>query len=208
MTCQPYNIKIVEGNAFALLLTLKRRTFTASTPIDEDIDVTALQNVVLKIGGVQYTPELGTDGVRVIMPATLARGTYDIVMTATYYGSEIQAAYFEALTIVAWNYQSDAEQFVQGSPIVIPAAYVIGGALTDAELAALKAEYRQKIADAEAAEEAAEQAKAEYDRKAEMLDDVAKETTSQEIKSLILQEGIEHANEYAAEIRAIIGDWE
>ena len=36
---------------------------------------------------------------------------------------------------------------------------------------------------------------------------LAQETTSQEIKTLILQEGIEHANEYANEINEIIGDW-
>ena len=36
---------------------------------------------------------------------------------------------------------------------------------------------------------------------------VAQESTSQEIKTLILQEGIEHANEYAQQINEIIGDW-
>ena len=36
---------------------------------------------------------------------------------------------------------------------------------------------------------------------------VAQEATSQEIKTLILQEGIEHANEYAQQINEIIGDW-
>lgn len=87
------------------------------------------------------------------------------------------------------------------------AAYVLSGALTDAELEALKEEYREKIAEAEQAKEEAEQARQEFVEKAEQLDDVAKETTSQEIKELIINEGIERANEYAAEIREIIGDW-
>ena len=233
MTCQPYNIKIVEGNDFALLLPLKKRTYVASTPIDEDIDATALTDVVLTIGGKEYATELGLDGVRAIVTDKPARGTYDILLTANYHGSTIQAAYFEALTIVAWNYQSDAEQYIQGSPIVLQSAYVIGGVLTDAELQALKEQYIQATADLRVAEQAAQEAKDAFDAKAEALDDMAKESTSQQIldavghidfsdlakqgdnpnvsltslNTLILNEGIEQAHEYAQEINEIIGDW-
>jgi hypothetical protein len=49
--------------------------------------------------------------------------------------------------------------------------------LTDAELAALKEEYRLKIAAAQKAKEEAEQAKEEYIAKAEALDDVAQQST-------------------------------
>lgn len=201
------NIKIVEGNAFALLLPLKKRTFESCEPIDEDIDCTQLTDVVFKFGGVEYQVELGADGVRVVMPATLAKGTYGIVLTATYYGSSIRAAYESAVSIVAYNSQSDAQQYLPGSPIVLNGAYIIGGAMTDTELEALKEEYRAKIEEAEQAKEEAEEAKQEYIEKAEMLEDVAKETTSQEIKELIINEGIEHAHEYAEEIHEIIGDW-
>lgn len=172
MDCKGYNIKVVEGNEFALLLTLKKRTFTASTPIDEDIDPTALDNCVVKVNGVEYTPAIDDQGVTVIMPATLKRTTYNIELTATYQGSAIRAAYFEAFTIVAWNEQSDAQQYIQGSPIVLEPAYVIGGTLTDAELEQLKQEYREKIAAAEAAKEAADQAKEDFDEKAENLDNL------------------------------------
>lgn len=235
MTCQPFNIKVVEGNDFALLLPLKKRTYVSNVPIDEDIDATELQNVVFKIGAQEYTPELGTDGVRVVVTDKPARGTYDIVCTATYRGSAIVAAYFEALTIVAWNYQSNAEQYVQGSPIEMQSAYVIGGTLTDAELVALKQQYIAAKEAMQEAQAAAERAKAAYDAKAEMLEDVARETTSRTILSfaeagavqgsnrnatntaimqvvernqeLILLDGIERANEYAAIINEIIGDW-
>lgn len=185
MTCQPFNIKVVEGNDFALLLPLKKRTYVSNAPIDEDIDATELQDVVFKIGTREYTPELGTDGVRVVVTDKPARGTYDIVLTATYHGSAIVAGYFEALTIVAWNYQSNAEQYVQGSPVVMQSAYVIGGTLTDAELVALKQQYIAAKAAMEAAQAQAEQAKATYDAKAEMLNDVAQETTSQAILNAI-----------------------
>lgn len=203
-----YNIKVVQGNKFALIFPLKDRVFINGTPIDHDIDATALVGCVVKIGGVEYAPELGTDGVRVIVPATLELGTYDIVITATYYGSPLRAAYFDALTIVEWNEQSDAQQYIQGSPIAMPPAFVIGGALTDAELEQLKQDYREAKAAMEQAAADAQAAKEAFDRKAEMLDDVAKEATSQEIKQLIINEGIEHANEYAAEIREIIGGWD
>lgn len=173
-----YNIKIVEGNEFALLFPLKARTYTTNgQPTDTDIDCTQLQDCKVIIGGVEYTPELGADGVRVIMPATLKRGTYSAVITAIYNGSAIKAAYYEAITIVAWNEQSNAQQYVQGSPVVMPAAYVIGGTLTDAELAALKAQLVQAIADTNAAKLAYEQAKADYDAKAEALDGIAQQAT-------------------------------
>ena len=201
------NIKVVEGNAFRVVIPLKRLTFEACKPIEGDIDYTQLTDVVVKYGSVEMQVSIGMDGVSFISPATQPRGTYDIVLTAKYQGTDIRAAYEGAITIVAWNSQSDAQQFVPGSPLVLDAAYVIGGALTDAELEALKELYRERnaqlaqaIADAQAAKEA-------FDAKAEALDDVAKETTSQEIKSLILQEGIENAHEYAEEIHAIIGDW-
>ena len=181
MTCQPYNIKVVEDNSFALLMPLKKRTFVSSVPVDEDINATELTDVTLRIGDTAYTPELGTDGVRVVLPDGLKRGTYNIILRAKYHGSDITAAYFEAITSVQWNYQSDAGQFVQGSPITMEAAYVIGGTLTDAELVALKQAYRLAIEQLQAAQAAAEAAKEAYDTKAEALDDVAKETTSQQI---------------------------
>ena len=180
-----YNIKVVEGNAFALLFPLKRRTYTANIPIDEDIDCEQLQDCKVIFGGVEYTPELGTDGVRILLPATLKKATYDAIITATYQSSEIRAAYFEAVTIVAWNEQSNAEQYIQGSPVVMPAAFVIGGAMTDAELEELKEEYREKNAELAQAIEDEEEAKEEYIEKAAALDDVAQETTSQQILTAV-----------------------
>ena len=201
------NIRITEGNNFSIILPLLSRTYVATKPIDEEIDPEQLENVVVTFGGVQYTAQRTARGVQIDLPATLAVGTYNILLTAEYLGSNIRAAYESAVTIVPWSAQSTAEQYIAGSPIVLRAAYVLSGALTDADLEALKEEYRAKIEEAEQAKEEAEEAKQEYIEKAEMLDDVAKETTSQEIKQLIINEGIERAQEYAAEIREIIGDW-
>lgn len=201
------NIRITEGNNFSLVLPLRSRTYVATKPIDEDIDPALLQNIVVTFGGVEYPAQITAQGVQIDLPATLAVGTYNILLTAEYLESSIRAAYESAVTIVPWSAQSTAEQYITGSPIVMRAAYVLSGAMTDAELESLKQEYREKIAEAEQAKEEAEQAKEEFIEKAEQLDDVAKETTSQEIKQLIINEGIERANEYAAEIREIIGDW-
>lgn len=184
MACN-YNIKVVEGNEFALLFPLKKRTYVASVPIDEDIVYADLQDCVVKIGGVEYAHTIEENGVQVVVPATLAKGTYDIVLTATYHGSEIRAAYYDGLTIVAYNQQSSAQQYIAGSPIVAEAAFVIGGTLTDAELEALKEEYREKNAQLQQAIEDAEAAKAEWEQKAADLDGVAKESTSQDILNAV-----------------------
>lgn len=167
-------IKVCEGNEFALLLPLKRRTYVSNVPIDEDIDCTKLQNVTLTIGGVEYPVELGMDGVRVHVER-LDKGTYDIILTATYEEAQIRAAYFEALIVVDWNYQSDAEQYLPGSPITADAAIIIGGPLTDEELSELKTQYIAATAAAEQAEAEAQAAKEAWEQKAEQLDDVAKQ---------------------------------
>lgn len=181
MNTAGYNIKIVEGNAFSLLFPLMRRTYVSSVPIDEDIVIEDLTDVVVKFGGVQYTAVADPRGLIINLPSDLARNTYDAVITAKYNGYNIQAAYFEAVTIVEWNFQSDAEQYIQGSPIAMRPAYVVGGVLSDAELEALKEEYREKNAQLDQAIAEAEAAKREWEEKAVDLDGVAQEATSQEI---------------------------
>ena len=175
------NIRITEGNNFSIILPLLSRTYVATRPIDEEIDPEQLENVVVTFGGVQYPAQRTTRGVQIDLPATLSVGTYNILLTAEYLGSNIRAAYESAVTIVPWSEQSTAEQYITGSPIVLRAAYVLSGALTDAELEALKEEYREKNAQLAQAIADAEAAKREWEEKAADLDGVAKEATSQEI---------------------------
>lgn len=179
------NIRITEGNNFSIILPLLSRTYVATRPIDEEIDPEQLENVVVTFGGVQYPAQRTTRGVQIDLPATLAVGTYNILLTAEYLGSNIRAAYESAVTIVPWSEQSTAEQYIAGSPIVLRAAYVLSGALTDAELEALKEEYREKNAQLAQAIADAEAAKREWEEKAADLDGVAKEATSQEIKTAV-----------------------
>lgn len=182
---QPFqNIKITEGNDFSLLFPLKTRVYVNGRPIDSDVDILALTDVVVKCGDMTMPCTQQADGLLVDFPDTLAKGTYDIVITAQYRGHELRAAYFEALTIVAWSYQSDAQAYMQGSPILVQPAFVVYN-LTDAELAQLKQDLRDAIAAAEQAEADAEQAKREWEQRAAELDDVAKETTSQQILTAV-----------------------
>lgn len=172
-----YNIKVVEGNEFTLLLPLKSRTFVTRRPVDEDIVIEDLENLRVFVNNDEYSSaRQESDGVAIDFPATLKQGNYDVVLTATYHGVDIRAAYNDAVIIVAWNQQSDAQQYVQGSPFVLPAAYVLG-VMTDSELEALKAQLRLEIAAAQQAKEEAEQAKEEYIAKAEALDDIAQQST-------------------------------
>ena len=187
MACK-YQISIVDGNDFALVFPLKRRTYVNGQPVDEMIDATRLQNVVLKIGGVQVQAELGTDGVRtVIRNGSFAVGTYDIVLTAKYQGGAIRAAYFEALVFVQWDDQSDAQLYLPGSPLVMDAAFVIGGALTDAELQELKQQAIEATEDAREAEAAAA-AKEGFDQAAENLGNLPTTLVQQE-RTIYSQQG-------------------
>jgi len=182
-----YTIKVTEGNAFGLLLTLKTRTFVSSQPVDADIDASELQDIVVKLNNQVFTDHTEDEnGVLLAIPADLARGTYNVELTATYNGIEIRAAYFECFTIMPWSYQSDAQNYIPGSPIVAEAAYIVSDIISDEELERLKEEYRQKIADAEEAEQEAEEAKQEYIEKAEQLDDVASETNATANKTAVL----------------------
>lgn len=173
MTCNPYNIKVTEGNSFAVILTLKTRTYSADAPIDQDIDPTALADVHVKVNGAEWSAvTVGVEGVSVQFPATQPCGTYNVELTANYNGITIRAAYFECVTIVAWSYQSDAQNYIPDSPLSAKAAYIIAGNYTDAELEALKQQYRDAIEAAEQAEADAEQAKEDYIAKADNLDNL------------------------------------
>ena len=194
MACRAQNIKVVKGNEFALLFPLKSRTYTLDGRyVDEDIDYSHLVDCKISIGGTEYTYTIEQGGLQVIVPPTLFLGTYDAIITAIYDGSNLRASYYELLTIVDYNYQSDAEQYIAGSPIAVDAYVIIAGALTDAELDALKAEYREKIAVAEQAQAAAEASKEAYDAKAEQLEDVAQQSTlTQGVADI--REDISHIN--------------
>lgn len=189
-TLEGYTICIVEGNDFTLVLPLKSRTYEACRPIDEDIIIRDLQDVVVKIGADVYQSTLEDDGVHVRVEGTISRGNYSVQLTAKYHGIDIHAAYMNALSIVAWNNYSNAQQYLTGSPVVMPAAYVLG-VMTDEETEALKAELRLKIAAAEQAKEDADAAKADWEQKAAGLEGVAQQGTNPDATNTAILEAVQ-----------------
>lgn len=170
-TCKrQYTIKVTEGNAWGLLLRLKSQTYVSSKPVDVDIEARHLENISIEVGGKQWDDySVEDEGVLVNIPATMACGVYSVKLTATYFDVDICAAYFECFAIVPWSYQSTAGNYIPESPVATEAAYIYVGVIDDAELEALKAAWRLKIAAAEAAKAAAEAAREEFDTKAETL---------------------------------------
>ena len=191
MCCNFPTIKITEGNAFTLIFPLKRRSYVAEKPIDEDIDITRLNDVHVTLGGVEYAPTIEMYGVRIDVPATLARGTYDGLLTADYDGNAIRGAYESCVQIVAWNAQSNAQQYILGSPVATNAAYVLGYMPTYEEIEGLKQQLREQIAAAEQAEAEAIAEKERYAEAIEHLDDIAKQGNNPEVSLTSLSEIIE-----------------
>lgn len=175
MNCNNYNtIRVTAGNAFSLLLPLKAKQYVSEQPIEEVINAALLTDAQVLLNNEEWSEfELGKDGVLVRFPSTLSKGVYNIELTAKYGGVAIRAAYFQCLSIVAWSYQADAENYIPTSPIVADAAFIIS-ANGDEEVTALKEQYRDAIA-------ATEAEKVEYERKVAELNGVAQESTSREI---------------------------
>lgn len=174
-------------------------------------DVQDLQVICARACGVSFEPDFTSDGNRlyVSFAADLQVAEYNLTVTGSLHAVQDFALQMQAaFEIVQWDSQSNWRDYIIGDAIAPEDTPLIAGVFnSDEEWERLKEELRLQIAAAQAAEQAAEAAKREWEQKAAELEDVAQETTSQEIKQLIINEGIERANEYAQEIREIIGDW-
>ena len=138
---EPLNIRIVEGNAFTLVCVLCSRIFANRKPEDTPIDGTELEQIKVKINGQPYDNfTTATEGVLLHFPEGLPRNVYNIEIEAMYHGSPIRTAYYRVVSIVEFNEHSNAEAYMQGSPLVIelPTAYILGGSILDAVLQAIE----------------------------------------------------------------------
>ena len=148
----------------------KQVTITAKT-VDEALAKALEELGAPDVSDIEYTvveePKKGLFGI----------GSTPAVIEATYAGVAIRGAYYECFTRVEWSFESNVEQHLPDSPLVAETSYVYIGITDDQELEALKQQYRNAIAACETARLAYEASKAEYDRKAEALDDVAKQST-------------------------------
>ena len=175
--CKQFTIKVTQGNAWQLLLPLRTAHWEQDKQIVENVDVDALQDIVVYVDGEVWQDWVMDErGPLLTIPADMPFGAHNVEMTATYFGVEIRAAYFECFTIVRWSYESNTGQFIPDAPITGEAAYVYIGITDDEEIDALKAELRQKIAEANAAKARYEALVEEYAEKIEELDDLATKT--------------------------------
>ena len=175
--CKQFTIKVTQGNAWQLLLPLRTAHWEQDKQIVENVDVDALQDIVVYVDGEEWQDWVMDErGPLLTIPADMPFGAHNVEMIATYFGVEIRAAYFECFTIVRWSYESNTGQFIPDAPITGEAAYVYIGITDDEEIDALKAELRQKIAEANAAKARYEALVEEYAEKIEELDDLATKT--------------------------------
>ena len=190
MKCEcPYTLKVPLGNAFQVLFPVKTAEWKDGERTVEVADVRALTDIVVKVDGEEWQDwEMDERGPLVNFPKdSLAKGPHNVEVTADYFGVAIRAAYFECITMVQWSYESNIGNYIIGSPLVAEAAYIYVGITDDAELEALKQQYRNAIASCETARLAYEAAKEEFDEKAEALDDVAKQSTMLQQFALTLE---------------------
>ena len=182
-------IKVPYGNAWQMLLPLSTAKWRGDNLVTETIDYRALEDIAVFIDGEEYNDwQMTEQGPLVNMPAEQFEvGPHNTVLTALYFGVEVKAAYFENFTIVQWSFESNVGEHLQDSPLISSPAYIYVGITDDAELEALKQQYRNAIAENEAARLAYIAAKEAYDEKAEALDDVAKQSTMLQQFALTLE---------------------
>lgn len=137
-------------------------------------DVEALQDIVIKVAGAKtvYEHTIEDGFISLILPATEIEGVYDVFMYATIDDRPVCCAWNDLYSRVRYsnciNYDEYRCDFL-----------VIGS--TDEELEAMKRAAEAKKQDYIEAHAEAVAARDAYIRKAESLDGVAKETTSQTI---------------------------
>ena len=180
-------IKVPQGNAWQLLLPLSTAKWRGQDLVTESIDYRALEDIAVFIDGDEWDYTKQENGILCDIPADMPLGPHNTVITAAYFGVEVKASYFENFTIVQWSFESNVGEHLQDSPLISSPAYIYVGITDDQELEALKQQYRNAIAACETARLQYEAAKEEYDRKAEALDDVAKQSTMLQEFALTLE---------------------
>ena len=181
-------VRITKGQPFAVFIPL---VVLNADGTKESVAADTLTNISVTIKGncgeQEITPLTHDRYLVLNLSADLQVAVYAVYVTATLWqGRQFSLRIQRAFEVVNWNWQSNWRDYLVGDHIELNDQLLIAGYYnTDAELEALKSEFRQKIAATEAAKAQYEAAKAALESKAEELDGVAKETTSQEILNSI-----------------------
>ena len=172
-------LKIVKDQPFVLWIP----TIMLNADGEQEIDASTLTDVVVTassgcdkytIGHHAYEHWLVLE-----FDDSLKIGPYRITITGVLNGGrKFCLALAKPLEIVNWDSESNWDRFIVGDHIELTDhPFITGEFLTDAELEAMKEEYREKNAQLDQAIADAEAAKQDYIDKAAALDDVAKEDT-------------------------------
>ena len=182
-------VKVPKGNAFGLLLPFKTARWEDAELVPDNIDIRYLEDVVITIDDQPWEDyEMDERGPIVHIGADdFDLGAHNATIEATYAGVAIRGAFYECFTIVEWSFESNVEQHLPDSPLIAETSYIYVGITDDAELEALKQQYRDATAACETARLAYEAAKEELEEKAEALDDVAKQSTMLQEFALTLE---------------------
>lgn len=172
-------LKIVKGQPFVLWVP----TIMLNADGKQAIDASTLTNVAVTAGNGCKKIDIGYQPFEhwlvLQFGGNLEVGPYNIRIDGKLESDrEFSLALSKAVEIVNWDKDSNWDRFIVGDHVELTdAPFITGTFYTDAELEALKEEYREKIAEAEQAKEEAEEAKREWEQKAADLDGVAQEAT-------------------------------
>lgn len=182
-------IKIVQGNDLPLCkkLTTIIGGEIVPVPIEQMTDLKVLFGMGQQSKATEIPWTDGTDENHAIIHFRLEStqiaklGTYNIWIVGKYGVNDVVVSYGSTIEVIEWSNKSTAGEFIYTEEQALDDSIFIPTSMSDEELERLKQLYAEKIEEAEQAKAEAEQAKADYIDKAEQLQGVAKETTSQTI---------------------------
>ena len=170
MKYEPH-FRIIAGQAFIAAVPMYIQNADGSRVPVAVATLTDIQcEVRVKNGGIITDYAQGRDTANSILldfPSGIAEGVYSVTITAKLAGRVIKTAYMEAFEGVPYNRDTTYENFITGARVVLPDSVFVLSADTTA-IAGLEQQLQAAI-------EAAQDAKAEYDRKAAMLDGMAQQ---------------------------------
>ena len=175
-------VRITKGQPFSLFVPLViLNTDGTKTAVDAEALQSADVTIADRYGDTRAVSYLTREHYLILqMPADLQVSVYQLVINATDGdGRPFTLRDRYAFAVVEWDFQSNWQNYIVADHIELTdQQFIAGYAVTDTEYEALKAEYRQKIA-------AAEAEKALYEQKLHDLDGTARETTSQQILTAV-----------------------
>lgn len=122
-------IKIPRGNSFILEVPIVERLYTGGKPVDEPVSPDEFSDWSVtverfdtreRVAYRNFTVSAVTS-VRITFDETLPVGYYNVIIGAKRGGGDVSQRMRKCFEIVEWNSLSNFEDYVAGSPVLIPA---------------------------------------------------------------------------------------